>query len=301
MTEPSAPPSRGESPGTLLRRAREQQGLDLDTLAATVKVRPEKLAALESDHYEQLPDMAFTRALAKTLCRTLKIDAAPVLAGMPAGLDGSRLEQVATGLNTPFRDHGARRETRERSALKRPVMWAVLLLLLGAAAIVLMPANWFQFGAGTQDGAEATQAPTSSTPASGTSGVVETILPPPGAPSGSEAPASAPAPASPQGSTTVDAASAVAAASAPTVTAAASAAGLLVLRATASSWVEVRDGGNQVLLSRAMQAGESANLDGKLPMRATIGNAAATEVSFRGEPLDLRTRTRDNVARLEFK
>lgn len=304
MTEPSAPPSRGESPGALLRRAREQQGLDLDTLAATVKVRPEKLAALESDHYEQLPDMAFTRALAKTLCRTLKIDAAPVLAGMPAGLDGSRLEQVATGLNTPFRDHGARRETRERGPLKRPVMWAVLLLLLGAAAIVLMPANWFKFGAGTQDGAEATQAPTSAEPASGgASGVVETILPPGGLPPGNEAPASspAPAPASPQGSTTVDAPTAIAAASAPTVTAAASAAGLLVLRATGSSWVEVRDGGNQVLLSRAMQAGETANLDGKLPMRATIGNAAATEVSFRGEPMDLRTRTRDNVARLEFK
>lgn len=303
MTEPSAPPSRGESPGTLLRRAREQQGLDLDALAATVKVRPEKLAALESDHYEQLPDMAFTRALAKTLCRTLKIDAAPVLAGMPAGLDGSRLEQVATGLNTPFRDHGARRETRERGPLKRPVMWAVLLLLLGAAAIVLMPANWFKFGAGTQDGTEATQAPTSAAPASGASGVVETILPPGGPAPGSEAPASspAPAPASPQGSTTVDSPNAVAAASAPTVTAAASAAGLLVLRATGSSWVEVRDGGNQVLLSRAMQAGETANLDGKLPIRATIGNAAATEVSFRGEPMDLRTRTRDNVARLEFK
>ncbi|WP_028999193.1 RodZ domain-containing protein [Azohydromonas australica] len=299
MTEPSAPPSRGESPGTLLRRAREQQGLDLDALAATVKVRPEKLAALESDHYEQLPDMAFTRALAKTLCRTLKIDAAPVLAGMPAGLDGSRLEQVATGLNTPFRDHGGRRETRERGPLKRPVMWAVLLLMLGAAAIVLMPANWFKFGAGTQDGAEATQAPTSAAPASGASGVVETILPPGGLPAGSEAPASSPA--SPQGSTTEDSPNAVAAASAPTVTAAASAAGLLVLRATGSSWVEVRDGGNQVLLSRAMQAGETANLDGKLPIRATIGNAAATEVSFRGEPMDLRTRTRDNVARLEFK
>lgn len=303
MTEPSAPPSRGESPGTLLRRAREQQGLDLDALAATVKVRPEKLAALESDHYEQLPDMAFTRALAKTLCRTLKIDAVPVLAGMPAGLDGSRLEQVATGLNTPFRDHGARRETRERGPLKRPVMWAVLLLMLGAAAIVLMPANWFKLGAGTQDGAEALQAPTSAAPASGASGVVETILPPPGLPSGNEAPASnpAPAPASPQGATTVDSSSAIAAANAPTVTAAASAAGLLVLRATASSWVEVRDGGNQVLLSRALQAGETANLDGTLPMRATIGNAAATAVSFRGEPLDLRTRTRDNVARLELQ
>ena len=41
--------------------------------------------------------------------------------------------------------------------------------------------------------------------------------------------------------------------------------------------------------------------DGALPMRATIGNAAATTVSFRGEAQDLRPRTRDNVARVEFK
>lgn len=312
MTEPSASPSRGDSPGAMLRRAREQQGLDLATLAATVKVRPEKLAALESDHYEQLPDMAFTRALAKTLCRTLKIDAAPVLAGMPTSLDGARLEQVATGLNTPFRDHVARHETRELGPLKRPVIWAVLLLLVGAAAIVLVPASWFKFGRATPERADAASAPTSATPASGTPGVVETILPPPGLPAGTEAPASGPAsaPASPQGANTVEQPKAVAvanvanAASAgivPVVADAASAAGLLVLRASASSWVEVRDASNQVLLSRTLQPGESVNVDGAVPLRATIGNVTGTTVSFRGEALDLRTRTRDNVVRLELK
>jgi cytoskeleton protein RodZ len=286
----------------MLRRAREQQGLDLDTLAATVKVRPEKLAALESDHFEQLPDMAFTRALAKTLCRTLKIDAAPVLAGMPTSLDGARLEQVATGLNTPFRDHAARRETRDWGPLKRPVMWAVLLLLVGAAAIVLVPASWLKFGRATAEGADAASAPTSAAPAASASGVVETILPPPGLPSGTEAPASTPVPASPQGTKTLDVPNATSAASAPAVVGdAASAAGLLVLRASASSWVEVRGGGNQVLLSRALQAGETVNVDGPVPLRATIGNAAVTAVSFRGEALDLRSRTRDNVARLELQ
>lgn len=279
MTEPSATTPRGDSPGTLLRNARQQQGLELDALAAAIKVRADKLAALEADHYEQLPDMAFTRALAKTLCRTLKIDAEPVLAGLPSSLDGSRLEQVATGLNTPFRDRPGRREARDWGLLKRPVMWIVALLLVGAAAIVLMPASWLKLGGfDTGSGSGAEVATSSAAPAaSGTaSAVVETVFASPTAPGVADA-ASGAAPA------------------------AGDSASLLVLRATGESWVEVRDGTNQLLLSRALHAGETVNLDGALPLRATIGNASATSVSFRGQVLDLRSQTRDNVARLELK
>lgn len=283
MTEPSATTPRGDSPGTLLRNARQQQGLELDALAAAIKVRADKLAALEADHYEQLPDMAFTRALAKTLCRTLKIDAAPVLAGLPSSLDGSRLEQVATGLNTPFRDRPGRREARDWGLLKRPVMWIVALLLVGAAAIVLMPASWLKLG-GFDTGSGAEVSTSSAAPAaSGTaSAVVETVFASPTAPGVVEVPV--------QG--------AGASAAAPV---AGESASLLVLRATGESWVEVRDGTNQLLLSRALHAGETVNLDGALPLRATIGNASATSVSFRGQVLDLRSQTRDNVARLELK
>ncbi|MEY2686273.1 MAG: hypothetical protein RL375_471, partial [Pseudomonadota bacterium] len=41
--------------------------------------------------------------------------------------------------------------------------------------------------------------------------------------------------------------------------------------------------------------------DGVLPMRAKIGNAAGTEVTFRGQRVDLAPVTRENVARLELK
>ncbi|MFX5005300.1 helix-turn-helix domain-containing protein, partial [Acinetobacter baumannii] len=58
--------------------------MSLDALAMILKVTPAKLAALEEGHLDQLPDANFARALAQTICRALKIDAAPVLAALPA-------------------------------------------------------------------------------------------------------------------------------------------------------------------------------------------------------------------------
>ena len=80
----------------------------------------------------------------------------------------------------------------------------------------------------------------------------------------------------------------------------ASAAGLVQLSTNEPSWVDVRDASGQVLLSRTVLPGESVGLDGALPIRLVIGNAAATRLAFRGRPVDLAARTRDNVARVEL-
>jgi cytoskeleton protein RodZ len=79
------------------------------------------------------------------------------------------------------------------------------------------------------------------------------------------------------------------------------AAGLVLLRSSEPSWVDVRDGQGQVLFSRTVQPGESVGLDGSLPIRLTIGNAAATQLAFRGQPINLAPNSRDNVARVELQ
>jgi cytoskeleton protein RodZ len=78
-------------------------------------------------------------------------------------------------------------------------------------------------------------------------------------------------------------------------------AGLLQVRTTAESWVEVLDGRWQPLMSRMVQPGEAIGLDGARPFRLKIGNAAVTQVVFRGQPVELAAYTRDNVAKLELK
>ncbi len=79
MSENDAVPMEGASAGTLLRQAREAAGLHVSSLAASLKVPVRKLEALEEDRYEELPDAVFVRALASSVCRTLKVDPAPVL------------------------------------------------------------------------------------------------------------------------------------------------------------------------------------------------------------------------------
>src|SRR4051794_28281465 len=68
------------SAGRLLREAREARRMPIAALASAIKVAPRKLEMLEADRFDQLVDPTFARALAQTVCRSLKIDAAPVLA-----------------------------------------------------------------------------------------------------------------------------------------------------------------------------------------------------------------------------
>ena len=279
----AAVPSSGPVPttaGGLLRKARQAQGLHIGALAASIKVTQRKLELLESDQFDQLPDATFTRALAQTVCRTLKVDAAPVLALLPPALS-HRLEQVSEGLNTPFADRPGRLVPREWASVATPALWLAALLVLGTAVVYFLPVGWSLVPKVADVKATATvPAAMPATPASMPMTAVETAAPP-------QAAASEPAAALPL----------VANEPVPDATAAR----LVEVRATASSWIEITDASGQAVLSRLLQPGETVPLDGALPMKVRIGNANFTHLSFRGQPVALAPFTRDNIARLELK
>ncbi|HOM14146.1 MAG TPA: helix-turn-helix domain-containing protein [Rubrivivax sp.] len=298
MSEAGAAAASGASAGAQLRAARERQGLHIAALAAAIKMPQRKLEALEADRYDDLPDATFARALALSVCRALKIDAAPVLAQLPR-IGDKPLPDVAGGLNTPYRERAGREAHGAASAtLRHPLSWAALLLVLAAALVMWLPDGswraWREWRAsGPASGAAS--APLAAPAASATvaamaaaaSAVVEEVV------QAASAPASAVV-VEVVHATSADPAAASAVAAAP-------AAGMVVLRSSAPSWVEVLDAGGQVLLQRVLQPGESVGLDGRLPLRLKIGNAAVTSLQFRGREVDLAAVTRDNVARLELK
>jgi cytoskeleton protein RodZ len=291
----------------MLRKLREKRGVDLDLLASALKVPSRKLELLEADDHDALPGMAFVRGLALAVCRHLDADAQPVLALLPsAGTVYGELEHVTRGLAAPFRESGGSGEGRRGLAalLRVPVLvtgalliaallfWYLPQLKLWGDALVEQVSAMVPSGA-SAPGASANVA-LSATGADG--GAVRTV--PADASASGVAAAEAALPASAVVETVFSAPIEDPSAS---MSQAPAAAGSLVLRTTSASWVEVTDAVNKVLLARMLTPGETVGLDGALPMHAKIGNASGTEVTFRGQRIDLAPLTRENVARLELK
>ena len=98
-----------------------------------------KLEALEEDRYDQLPDAVFVRALASSVCRTLKIDPQPVLRAPAADRPRRAWCSDSEGINAPFRAPGdGAAADMGRPAVAAGVL-AVFALLLGALVLVLLP------------------------------------------------------------------------------------------------------------------------------------------------------------------
>ncbi|MEO5696922.1 MAG: helix-turn-helix domain-containing protein [Burkholderiaceae bacterium] len=292
---------RATTAGALLRQARQARGLHVAALAAAIKVAPRKLELLESDQFDQLSDATFTRALAQTMCRTLKVDPAPVLALLPpANVHG--LDQVSDGLNMPFRGDQGGAEPLPWLGIPGPALWLVGLLLVAAAAVILLPAGWNPI-----PGARDESTPSDSTVVT-TSVTAPSVVGAPAVVPGATAASSVAADAAPQ-TAAVPAAPALqpqtaasdVAVAPPAALAPTAAGGVLQFRITARSWIEVVDASGRPLISRVLDPGDNVDFDANPPLKVKIGNVRGTQVVFRGKPVELASFTQGNVARFELK
>jgi cytoskeleton protein RodZ len=137
----AAGPLAATSAGRLLREARERQGLHIAALAASIKVTQKKLELLEADRFDALPDATFTRALAQTVCRALKIDPAAVLGLLPPA-GGYRLEQLGEGLNAPFRERPGVVQRDAPSFAFGWAFWLTTLILVASVVLYFLPSGW---------------------------------------------------------------------------------------------------------------------------------------------------------------
>jgi cytoskeleton protein RodZ len=303
-------PRSGGSGGQLLRQLREAQGVELEVLASMMKVAPAKLEALEAGRYHELHDAAFTRALAMTVCRTLKADPAPVLATLP------QAQPISLSANepneVPFKAKRARLNLDVPAALPwREFLTARWLapagVLLAAAGLYFMPQSLLSWRSEPAAVIKDTAAAASVADAASSA---EPPLPVPSVAPGGEpvsadqaAAASGPTASAASASLVSPNASALAvpgaaSASAPTAVAAGSA---MVFTVTDSSWIQVKDADGARVLWRRVTPGETIGVDGIAPLSVKIGNASGVSVNYKGENVDLTPFTRNNVARLELK
>jgi cytoskeleton protein RodZ len=75
----------------------------------------------------------------------------------------------------------------------------------------------------------------------------------------------------------------------------------LRLRATAETWVQVRDVQQRVVLEKILQAGGVLETSAARPLSVVVGKASATQAEIDGVAFDLAAVARNNVARFEVK
>ena len=266
-----------DSAGSLLRRAREAEGLHIAALAVALKVPVRKIEALEADRLHELPDIVFARALASSACRALKIAPESIMTLLPPSSQ-PHLKSVEASSRASYRVKGLRSESRLWDHLSRPYWLAIALLMLGLAALIFWPLKRYP-------GASTISTSVVAEPAVPVPATTELALPPT---------ALVPSPA-------LEAAQVVGAVANPIVDGAGSTTGILSLMASGASWVEVTDATGVVQLRKTMSQGEVQGVSGALPMAVVLGRAGVMSVRIRDVPLDLGAVTKDNVARFEVK
>ena len=317
---------------SFLRQTRLDRGLTLEGLASLIKVTPAKLDALESGRFQELPDAAFTRALAMAVCRALKVDPAGVLASLPAAQPISLAASEAKAV--PFDASRASNLKLNLDVNSPGIRWSTLLVprylvplgvLLAAALLYVFPSDvdWSALWP-RSEGITATVSPgAAESVALGASQIVvaEEVVPSVAVVASGASAAALAASAAAAAELALAASVALpAAASAPTVVVPAvsgpvpvltvdgsrqpgsmRSGSALVMVSFADSWVEVRDAKGEKLLSRTVSSGETIGIDGSPPLYVKIGNASGMQVSYLGRAIDLQPFARNNVARLELK
>ena len=315
--------SEPQSAGVMLKQARESSGLHIAALAVLLKVPVKKLEALESDRLDLLPDAVFVRALAASVCRTLKIDSTIILSRLPQ-TNAPKLTYQGTGINEPFRSPGDGPGPSLWAQVSRPAVLAGLVLLMGALVLIFLPA----IKSGISElGPELTESKTKNleiekeTPAtamvdkplapSATSGVIVVPIEPTLASTATATTSKALLGA--KSSVTVTTSTSLPTStskvistgtSSPTFVVTANspnASDVVVFTAKTESWVEATDAKGQVVLRRILAAGEVVGASGVLPLKVIVGRANATQVEIRGKVFDVNAVAKDNVARFEVK
>ena len=263
MADVSAPEPRPQAAQQfLLRQARERVGMHMAAVAVTLKVPVARLEALEAGRYHELPDPTFVRALAKSVCKVLKVDPEPILASLPSAYVAD-LGPTATAICEPMPlTRAGKMMSSSESMVRVPsaVLVAAGLMVLAAALWIWLPER------PVPEAVEPVMAPVPTLP------VVEAEAAP--APTPVEVPANA----GPQ-----------------------LAEGVVQILAQDTSWIEVTGASGRVLMQRSLEPQESVAFSTDFPLALVIGQVDQVNVLVRGQALDLQPWTRANVARFEVR
>lgn len=262
--------------GELLKAARGAKGLSLDDVANTLKVSRRVLEHVEANAWAELPGYTFARGIVRGYAKFVQLDVEPLLLEM----DASAALKLPL-LELPTSTRAALPVPGQSQGRDRLAMIAGVFLVASAIMIYfLVPEDWL-FGKSNP----------SAPPVSRETLATAVQKEPLGAPQASK-----------QANSSVQADPVVAPKDAKLAPLEA-VAGDTVLQLTfdQTSWVEVKDKSNVMLLSENVSAGSQRVVNAKGPIELALGNADGVRVTYRGQAVDLKPHTKQKVARLSLE
>jgi cytoskeleton protein RodZ len=268
-----------------LRQRREALGLDLAEVAATLRIKPAYLVALEAGRPNELPGAVYAIGFIRAYADHLGLDSGEML----------RLFKQQSALFAAKPDLAFPIQLGERSMPGGMLLVALILAVCGYG-------GWFYLSTGDGPRPErVAQIPLELLP------YREAFrAPPPVSQPMVEAQAAPRSPAVPSegsehsGSGGRPSAAGSALAAVPAATdPAPNSPGEVVIRATADSWIQIRDARQSVLLTRVLKAGESCRAPDRPGLSMRTGNAGGLEITVNGvpaPPIGGRGMVRRNVA-----
>ena len=306
------------SVGKTLREAREQLGLSLNDVSNRIKFAARQIEALEADDYAHLPEAAFVRGFVRSYARLLQLDPAHLLSGLPTshmkGSSAQEVKSVEIPLPSAF---SPRRHNIMLLSVGLVIALSVVMFMRlhdrvpeVAGPVTTATVQVLELPDVTTESAATRLPEQNQLPESAPQQTVSVAPAPQPVPQQAVRTAPVPAPVPTAQRAVLPAAvpaPAVAPGSAPVpeqprlnpqtnVTEHA-----LRLEFDQNSWVEIRDGNDQILISKMHLAGSLVRLTAKAPLLVTIGNAHAVRLFDNGKQIHLERHTTADVARVNVK
>lgn len=280
-------------PGAALAAARVAQGLSIEDISRQLKLSLSQIKSIEADDHSRLPSQVFVRGFIRSYARMVKLDPAlllPPKVAAPTPIE-SAVADVTAGHAAASADLRMLRETpgdaiEPSSNRQLPILMAVIAcLLLGLA--------YYEFVLNVPPAPAPSPAPPTESPSS----------------------QPAPVPVVPSADATPELGAPTAAlnttdkAILPIEGLALKKSGEPVSEAlhdlrfvfNGESWVEVRDGTGNVVLSRTNAAGTERRVLGNPPFSLVIGNSKKVQLTYNGKVIDLAPHATEDVARLRVE
>jgi cytoskeleton protein RodZ len=265
------PAAASHSAGEVLRRQREALGLDLDDVAAVLRVKPRYLAGLEAGRPDELPGPSYALGFMRTYADYLGLNPDEVLRRFKKGsppLAAKPHLSFPIALDDRAMPGGGALVTAAILAVCGYGVWYFLSTgtVSRVERVAPVPAELLLHTVASQP-KEAAAAPPSS-------GNTPSSTYPIGA--GADTASSAVAPPA-TGSASISSPAQISAG--------------IIVHATADSWIEIRDARRSVLVARVLKAGESYRVPDQPGLSMRTGNAGGIEITCGGNPVPSIGRT----------